>query len=214
MVPLAEVERDIPETRSNDGRCDRAGNFVFGTINERFDGRPLGSFYQFSREGVLKRLALSHVQIANSICFSPDGETLYYCDSPLREIRCCKYDPATAEVSDQRVFVSLGGQEGEPDGSVVDAEGCLWNAVWGGACIVRYHPDGTRDTVVKLPVPNPTCVGFGGDALDELYITTSRQEMTDEQLAAAPSAGGLYRVKVPVRGIPEASFTGNLSGRA
>ena len=107
VVPLVEVEPDIAETRSNDGRCDRAGNFVFGTINERFDGRPLGSFYQFSRKGVLKRLALRHVQIANSICFSPDGRTLYYCDSPLREIHCCRYDPATGQVSEQRVFAVL-----------------------------------------------------------------------------------------------------------
>jgi L-arabinonolactonase len=78
---------------------------------------------------------------------------------------------------------------------------------------VGYHPDGTRDTVIKLPVPNPTCVGFGGDAFDQLYITTSRKEMTDEQSAEAPTAGGLYRVKVSVRGIPEASFSGSLRVR-
>jgi L-arabinonolactonase len=214
IVPLREVERDTAETRSNDGRCDRAGNFVFGSMNDRFDGRPLGAFYQFSRDCVLKRLALGDVQIANSICFSPDGRTLYYCDSPLREIRCCCYDAATAQVSQQRLFASLGDQVGVPDGSVVDADGCVWNAVWGGGCVVRYRPDGSRDAVINVPVPNPTCVGFGGDRLDELYITTSRQEMTNEQLAAAPTAGGLYRVKVPVHGIPEPRFTSSLSGRA
>jgi L-arabinonolactonase len=200
VTHLVEVERDVPETRVNDGRCDAAGNFVFGTLNDTFDGRALGSFYQFSARNGLRKLALPPVRIANSICFSPDGLIMYHCDSPAREIRRCRYDVHTAAVRDDEGFTTLGESRGEPDGSVVDAEGYLWNAEWGGARIVRYSPRGEIDAIIPLPVPNPTCIAFGGTARDELYITTSRNEMSPGQLAASPAAGGLFRVRLPIRG--------------
>jgi L-arabinonolactonase len=200
VTSLADVERDLPETRVNDGRCDSAGNFVFGTLNDRFDGRALGAFYQYSAVRGLRRLALPQVRVANSICFSPDGRTLYYCDSTACEIRCCRYDPEAAAVSDDERFTALGDGLGGPDGSVVDAQGYLWNAQWGRARIVRYSPRGEIDAIIPLRVPNPTCVAFGGTARDELYITTSRMEMSPAQLAAAPHAGGLYRIGLPIRG--------------
>jgi L-arabinonolactonase len=200
VTPLVEVERDVPETRVNDGRCDGAGNFVFGTLNDRFDGRALGAFYQYSAGNGLRKLALPPVRIANSICFSPDGFVMYHCDSSAREIRRCRYDPDEAAVRDDDRFTTLGDPPGDPDGSVIDAQGYLWNAEWGGARIVRYSPHGEIDAIVPLPVPNPTCVAFGGTARDELYVTTSRQEMSPAQLAANPAAGGLFRVRLPVRG--------------
>src|SRR5215510_3562815 len=150
VTPLVEVERDIPETRVNDGRCDRAGNFVFGTLNDTFDGRELGAFYQYSAGKGLRKLALRPVRIANSICFSPDGHVMYHCDSPTREIRRCRYDPDEAAVRDDDLLTALGDPPGDPDGSVVDAEGYLWNAEWGGARVVRYSPRGEIDAVVPL----------------------------------------------------------------
>ena len=206
VTPLADVERDVRETRVNDGRCDGAGNFVFGTLNDTFDGRALGAFYQYSATRGLRRLALPKVRIANSICFSPDGQTLYWCDSPAREIRCCRYDPDTAAVGDDGPFTALSDDPGDPDGSVIDAQGYLWNAQWGGARIVRYSPRGEIDAIIPMPVPNPTCVAFGGKGRDELYITTSRQEMSSAQLAATPHAGGLYRIRLPIRGGREEIF--------
>lgn len=208
VTPLVEVERDVPETRVNDGRCDRAGNFVFGTMNDRPDGRALGAFYQYSAGNGLRKLALPPVRIANSICFSPDGFAMYHCDSAAREIRRCRYDPNEATVRDDERFATLGDPPGDPDGSVVDAQGYLWNAEWGGARIVRYSPRGDIEAIVPLPVPNPTCVAFGGPARDELYITTSRQQMSSVQLAANPAAGGLFRVRLPVCGRRAEVFSG------
>ena len=207
MASLADVEVDIPSTRLNDGRTDRAGNFVFGTMNQD-EGHPAtGSFYQWSTAAGLRRLDLPNVGIANSICFSPDGETMYFCDSPRRQIMTCRYDAGAAAVTDVKLFAELGSADGFPDGSVVDAEGHLWNAAWGAGVVRRYRPDGSLERNVSVPAKNPTCPLFGGDLLNELYITTARQEMSPAELARTPDAGGVYRADIPgVCGLPDAPF--------
>jgi L-arabinonolactonase len=206
VTPLAGVEPDIPSTRVNDGRTDRSGNFVFGTMNET-DGHPaLGSFYQWSRRHGLRRLDLPLVGIANSICFSPDGQTMYFCDSPRRRIMQCRYDAGSASVTSVQVFATLEPSEGIPDGSIVDAEGSLWNAAWGAAVVRRYRRDGTVAREIGVPAKNPTCLAFGGAALNELYITSARQEMSAAELERTPEAGGVYRAEIDLQGLPDALF--------
>jgi L-arabinonolactonase len=207
MVSLAAVEADLPATRLNDGRTDRSGNFVFGTMNQDAGNPPTGSFYQWSTRSGLRRLDLPHVGIANSICFSPDGGTMYFCDSPRRQIMTCRYDADTAAVSAVRTFAELGPSDGFPDGSIVDADGWLWNAAWGAGVVRRYRPDGSIEREVIVPAKNPTCPVFAGDGLNELYITTARQEMSAEELERTPEAGGVYRaVTADVHGLPDAPF--------
>jgi sugar lactone lactonase YvrE len=208
---IAEVERDLPSTRINDGRTDRSGHFVFGTMNEE-DGHPAtGSFYQWSTAEGLRRLELPRVGIANSICFSPDGGTMYFCDSPTGRIMQCRYDAAAASVSEVRVFAVLQSGGGKPDGSIVDAAGCLWNAAWGGAVVRRYRPDGTIEREIAVAAKNPSCVIFAGAALDELYITTARQEMSPPELERMPHSGGIFRAVVEdVTGLKDARFRDGL----
>jgi sugar lactone lactonase YvrE len=206
---LADVELELPHTRVNDGRTDRAGNLVFGTLSE--DQQKIGGFYQFSTRHGLRRLALPPVVIPNSICFSPDGGTMYFCDSPDRRIMQCTYEAEAAALADVREFVAFGSGQGLPDGSIVDADGCVWNAEWGAARVRRYTPAGRPDRDIAVPARNPTCVAFGGARLDELYITSSRQEMTEGELAAAPHAGGVYRALPGVAGIPDAPFNDSRS---
>jgi L-arabinonolactonase len=204
LVPL---EIDLMTMRTNDGRTDRAGNFVFGTLNENAERAPIGSFYQYSSRHGLRPLALGGVAIPNSICFSHDGRTMYYCDSVSGRILQCRYDAESAEVSDSRPFVELGAGRGLPDGSVVDADGCLWNAEWGAGIVRRYTPAGTIDHEVVVPAKNPTCPAFGGRDLTELYVTSARQEMTPVELAATPEAGGVYSARIAgIRGWPEQRF--------
>jgi L-arabinonolactonase len=204
---LADVELDLPTTRANDGRTDRSGNFVFGTMNQAEGHPPLGSFYQWSTRSGLRRLDLPRVGIANSICFSPDGETMYFCDSPRAQILACRYDADSASVSDVRVFATLGPTEGQPDGSIVDAGGHLWNAAWGAGVVRRYRGDGTVEREVSVAARNPTCPVFGGAGLNELYITTARQDMSPDELALVPEAGSVYRAVIyGVRGLPDALF--------
>lgn len=206
-VPAVALELDLSTTRVNDGRTDRAGNFVFGTMNEDPGEEPLGSFYQYSAAAGLRRLDLGGVHIPNSICFSLDGKTMYFCDSNQRRIMQCDYDAASASVANVRLFVAVGPGTGTPDGSIVDAEGCLWNAEWGSACVRRYTADGQLVRTIAVPAKNPTCPAFGGPDLGDLYVASARQQTTPEELARIPDAGSVYRAgAVGVRGVVDALF--------
>jgi L-arabinonolactonase len=204
IEPIMPIEPNLP-TRVNDGRTDRAGNFVFGTMKEPHDA-PAGSFYQYSSRHGLRRLALGGVAIPNSICFSPDGRTMYFCDSPQARIRQCDYDAESAHVGNVREFVRLKENTGSPDGSIVDSDGCVWNAVWGAGLVRRYDSNGGLLAEIPVPAKNLTCVAFGGEALDQLYVTSSRQELTDEELHAAPASGSVYRVQTASRGATDTLF--------
>jgi sugar lactone lactonase YvrE len=204
LQSLQGVEPDSSETRINDGRSDRHGNFVFGTKSVRADKAPVGSFYQYSAQHGLRRLALPGVSIPNSICFSADGGTLYFCDSLQPRISCCDYDPGTAAVSNSRVFAEMDHPQASPDGSIIDAEGHLWNAQWGAARVVRYRPDGQVERVVAVPVAQPSCCAIGDEGFDQLYITSARAELDAASLARMPTSGGVFRLSLPrALGLPE-----------
>jgi L-arabinonolactonase len=205
VIPILPIEPEVARTRINDGRIDRAGNFVFGTMNE--DHRPAnGSFYQYSSRFGLRRLEVGGVAIPNSLCFSVDGRTMYFCDSPTGVIRQCQYDAESAAVANVQEFTRYPEGTGFPDGSIVDSDGCLWNAVWGAGVVRRFDPNGKL--VVETPVPsrNLTCPAFGGDSLDQLFMTSSRQEMSEDDLTAAPTSGGVFELRGLSRGVPDAVF--------
>lgn len=210
LQTLAPVDAAEPRTRINDGRTDRSGRFVFGTMNEARERRPkstIASFYQFSLQHGLRRLALPAVAIANSICFSLDGRTMYFCDTLSRRIQQCDYDAETAQVDRVRPFTEMDRADAWPDGSVVDAEGCLWNAQWGAGRVVRYDPAGRPMAVYDAPAAHATCPAFGGEGRDELMLTTARAELDREALAAQPRAGSLFGLRLAGRlGVPDALF--------
>lgn len=197
LQTLAPVDAAEPRTRINDGRTDRAGNFVFGTLNEARERRPIASFYQYSMRHGLRRLALPAVAIANSICFSLDGRTMYFCDSPSRRILQCDYDADSAQVAHVREFAAVEAEGGDPDGSVIDAEGCLWNARWGSGQLVRYDAAGTLMARYGLPAAQATCPALGGPQQDELMLTTARTGLSRATLADQPLAGSLFGLRLP-----------------
>jgi L-arabinonolactonase len=199
-------EPEKPDTRLNDGRTDRRGRFVVGGMNEG-DGAANSSVIRFDPDGLVTTL-IRDVAISNSICFSPDGGTLYFTDTPQRRILAYPYDNETGTVGTPRLFADLSDQPGFPDGSCVDAEGGLWNAQWDGHRVVRYAPDGRMDAVVMLPVGKVTCCAFGGAQLDTLYITTSRLGMDDDALQREPLAGGLFAIRTAQRGVIDLPFFG------
>ena len=201
---LQAVEHDLTDTRINDGRADRHGNFVFGTKSERTGNAAIGSFYQYSARHGLRRLALPQAAIPNSICFSLDGLTLYYCDSMQPRIQCCDYEAESASVSNLRTFVEVDHPDASPDGSLIDAEGCLWNAQWGASRVVRYRADGQLDRIVVLPISQPSCCMIGGKDYDQLYITSARDGLSAQALAQTPAAGGVFQLRLLRRlGMPE-----------
>ncbi len=204
---ITDVEPDLPRTRCNDGRPDRGGNVVFGTMDDQKPRTPIGSFYQFSTAHGLRPLALPHCAVANSICFSPDGRTMYFTDTPTGIIRCGDYDADAAAITNVRDFAALAPEQGHPDGSTIDADGCLWNAAWGAGVVRRFTPEGRLDREVTIPTRNPTCPTFGGADLSTLFVTSSRQQHTPEELARAPHAGGVFAVRVSgVHGIADTLF--------
>lgn len=198
VIPL---EEDRPGNRTNDGRVDRSGGLWIGTMSRRGGQEPgAGAIYQY-RAGKLTTL-LTERNIPNSTCFSPDGRRAYYTHTG-DVIFTCELDPDTGlPVSEWVPFVKLDGPGGA-DGSVVDAEGYLWNARWGGSCVLRIAPDGTIDRTIELPVSRVTCPAFGGDDLRTLYITTAREHMTPEQIEKEPHAGSVFAIDVEVPGQPE-----------
>ena len=121
LLHLADVQAHEPRTRSNDGRADRHGNFVFGTMDESAAKTPVGAFYQYSATHGLRPLPLPGAAIPNSICFSPDGRTLYWCDSVQSTLQCCDYDPGAAQVGPSRVFAEVGLAGAAAYGSCIDA---------------------------------------------------------------------------------------------
>ena len=203
-TPVIPVEAEHPSTRINDGRCDRQGRFVFGTFNPA--EKAIGGFWRVHPDLSIERLPLPAAAVGNSICFSPDGGTMYYTDTPTRIICRLDYHP-DGRIGAPQVFVRLAPHDGFADGSCVDAEGGLWNAQWDGRCVVRYDASGAETVRITLPVSRPTCPAFGGAALDRLYVTSARQGLSSTHLEKEPVAGAVLAVDgVAWRGLPETRF--------
>lgn len=212
---IAELP-DAPEaTRLNDGRVDPAGRFVCGGMNEATPQRANAALFALEaggqRAGV--RHLLSGIACSNAICWSPDGATLYFSDMPTRRIDAFDYDVASGALARRRTFAELGGA-GAPDGSIVDAQGHVWNAQWGGGKLVRYRPDGSVEREIALPVSNPTCMAFGGPDLDILFITSAWFTLDGATREREPHAGSLFWMRPGVRGLPAARFRASALARA
>lgn len=203
---IFEFEPTNDETRTNDGRTDRQGRFVIGGMNEK-SGSANSSVIRIDADLSFTTL-INDVSCANSTCFSPDGETMYFADTPDKEIVAFDYDTAAGTISNRRQLASFSGEPGLPDGSCVDAEGGVWNAEWEGRRVVRVAPNGKIDRIIEVPVWKPTCCAFGGANLDTLYITTSRLMSDEEMLSKEPQSGGLFAVEPGVCGVIDAPFAG------
>lgn len=161
LQPVVAVDPAEPRTSIADGCTDRLGALVFGTANAASDRRPIGSFYHYSRQHGLRRLALPAVAQASGICFSMDGTRLYFADAARARILQCRYDAASASVAEVGLFAELAPGAG-PRGAAIDAEGCLWSAQAGR--LVRYAPDGSTLQTLDIDCSSPA---FGGRGLEE-----------------------------------------------
>jgi sugar lactone lactonase YvrE/DNA-binding IclR family transcriptional regulator len=206
LDPVVDPEADIPDNRFNDAKCDRTGRLWAGTT--RLDSSPgHGALYRFDQDGGFARMA-SGFTVSNGLDWSPDDRLLYFVDSAASRVYVFDVDPVRGEISNRRVLIETGHEEGRPDGLTVDAEGGIWCAMWDGWAIRRYTPDGRLDAVVRLPVPRPSSCIFGGDDLATLYITTGRIRLSAKHLAEAPLSGSLFAFRPGVRGLPAAAFAG------
>jgi sugar lactone lactonase YvrE len=208
ITPLAEVHHPKPPMRLNDGRTDREGRFVCGSmVLHRRD--PEGRLYRVETDGRVTPL-LDGIAVSNSTCFSPDGRTMYFADSLAGVIRAWDYG-LDGPLSNQRDFADTRPEGSGPDGATVDAEGCLWVALVMAARIARYSPEGRLLRVMDVPVPYPSCPCFGGPELDTLYVTSIR-DSGNVLRSDAPAAGALVELRgIGVRGLPEVRYAGALA---
>ncbi len=200
---VAPVGQGRPKLRMNDGACDSNGRFWAGSMH--VDEVPgAGSLYRIEPDGHVKTM-LGDVTISNGIGWSPDDTVMYYVDTPTLGVDAFDYDAASCAISNRRRIVTIEEGAGSPDGLVVDAEGCVWVALWDGWAVRRYSPDGTLRGVVEVPVARVTKPAFGGAKLDELYITTAAPDAPDPE---QPHAGGIFLVRPGVRGLPANLYAG------
>jgi sugar lactone lactonase YvrE len=205
---LMDVEYDQPRNRFNDGKVDRRGRYWAGTMNDVDWDTPSGSLYRLDPSLELTHLR-GAVVCANGLGWSPDDRTFYFGESFRYAIFAYDFDLDAGALPARRVFATVDRRsEAFPDGLTVDAEGGVWSAQNGAGRVVRYAADGEVTHEVEVPVPQPTSCIFGGRELDVLYITTSRQNMTSEQLARYPLSGSVFAVRPGLSGVPEPLFAG------
>ncbi|MBE9166313.1 SMP-30/gluconolactonase/LRE family protein [Pleurocapsales cyanobacterium LEGE 06147] len=201
---LMSVEADKPDNRLNDGKCDRQGRFWFGSMSE---AEPQANLYRYDPDGSLHVMEMG-LTISNGMGWSPDEKTFYLTDSPTQKIYAYDFDVETGQINNRRVFVDLSGEPFVPDGLAIDSEGYLWSAMWDGWCLIRFDPEGQEVLRVQMPVQRPTCCTFGGEQLNDLYITTASVGLSQKEIQKSFYSGDLFCLKTDVRGMSAVSYQG------
>ncbi|MFE9770591.1 SMP-30/gluconolactonase/LRE family protein [Streptomyces sp. NPDC005931] len=197
------LHRDpVPGRRANDAAVAPDGSLWAGTM--RYDEAPGGgTLSRVTGDGTVE-VALDDVAVSNGTGWSPDGRLMYYADTPTRRVDVLDHDPDSGRVTGRRTFAVVEDDAGFPDGLTVDADGCVWVALWEGGALRRYTPAGNLDRVVPLPVPRVTACAFGGGDLTDLYVTTARTGPS----APHPLAGSLLVIPGAGRGVAQPAFAG------
>jgi sugar lactone lactonase YvrE len=195
---LQPVEEDLPGNRINDGFADQRGRLWFGTMDDA-EKNPTGSLYR-REHGILNKQDDNYV-ITNGPAMSPDGKTLYHTDTLLRTVYAFDVD-AAGNLSGKRPFIVIDGS-GYPDGMAVDAEGCLWIALFGGWRIERFLPSGELIGVLPFPCANITKLAFGGADLQTVHVTTAWKGLSSAERLQQPLAGGLFSFRADTPGLAQ-----------
>ena len=203
LMPIVDVESGL-DNRLNDGRVDPWGRLWIGTMDNQLH-RPNGALYRVDPDRTVERI-FGDVIVSNGIAFSPDRRRFHFTDTRRHQSFVFDMDPDDGTIANRTLFADYAATGERPDGACFDVDGGLWTAFFAGGRVVRYAPDGQIDTVISLPVSNPTCVCFGGVDLRTLYITTAAKFLTPEQRAAQPLAGGLFAVEGVAQGLAENRF--------
>ena len=206
LALIIDPEPGLPDNRLNDGKVDRQGRFVFGSM-DTLEESASARLYRLDADLSLHTLD-ENIIVSNGPCWSPSGETFYFCDTWSGEIWAYDYDLATGAASNRRTFAKVdtrGG--GAADGCTVDAEGCLWQALVYAGQLVRYSPDGKVDRVLEMPVKKVTSLTFGGPNLDTLFVTSMARPPLPRFPADGQQRGALFAITgLGVQGIAERRF--------
>ena len=214
LTLIEHIEADQPRSRLNDGKCDRQGRFVAGGMDDQ-EALKICGLLSLGRDLKITQIDQGII-CSNGPCWSPDGKTFYFADTFQQTMWAYDYDLATGALSRKRRFASTTEETGFFDGSTVDAEGCVWNALVIGGELIRYTPDGEIERRIGMPVRNITSLNFGGPNLDEIYVTSMARvrhpavhEHFAKQVKPQFGAGSLFRIRgLGIKGLPEPRFAG------
>ncbi len=188
---FAAPESGLPDNRFNEGKCDPEGRFWAGTMSHGFD-EGKGSLYLVDKDKTVTK-QIPGVTISNGLAWTADHQTLYYVDTPTWQVAAFRYDPASGAISDKRIAIQIPEEDGWPDGMTIDTEGMLWIAHWDGWRVTRWDPvTGKKLLTIRIPVAKVSSCTFGGEHFEDLYITTARIGLTENQLKDQPLAGSLF----------------------
>lgn len=203
---IGDPEPDLRRTRLNDGKVDRQGRFLAGSMDYE-ERDPICGLYRLDADLKITKLE-SEIIVSNGPCWSPDGRIFYFADSFKRAIYAYDYDIEGGDLLSRRLFVSFEPLRGFPDGATVDEEGCVWSAEVFSGRLIRFTPDGVIDRIVGLPVSSTTSLTFGGANLNVAYVTSMGRPIGGVK-PAEREAGGMFAIHgLGVRGLPEPRFKG------
>jgi len=204
---LAKKEEELPNNRFNDAKCDPAGRIWAGTMDFVGNRAEAGGLYTLEKNLHVQQ-KLANISCSNGMAWSADEQSFYYIDSPTRKIAVYSYNKATGEINNKRTIVKISHKEGMPDGMTIDTDGMLWVALWGGSALACYNPtNGKCIRKIELPVSNVTSCTFGGENLEDLYITTARAGLSNRDLKNQPLAGRVFVCKnTGSKGLPAHRF--------
>ncbi len=199
--PLLQPEPPEPTVRFNDGKVDRQGRFLCGSMGRH--GERLGRLWRVDRSGRADML-VDGIQISNSLCFSPDGATMYFADSLEGTIRAYPYGD---RLGPMRILVDTRAWGSGPDGATVDADGYIWVCLVLAGRVARFSPEGRLDRLIDMPVDLPSSVAFGGADMATLYVTSIKDSGSGRAISKHPDGGRLFAITgLGVHGIPETRF--------
>ena len=205
---FCDVEKNKPGNRFNDGKCDPSGRFWVGSM--AYSQAPkLASLYCIDENGKATT-KIDSVTISNGIVWTKDKKTMYYIDTPTKNIKAYDFDNETGNISNERIAVKVSDSLGFPDGMAIDENDQLWVGMWNGNAVLHFDPlNGKLLSKVNVPAHNVTSCAFGGENLDVLYITTSSLDMTPEEQKKYPLAGSIFKVKTNTKGVKSSFFKTN-----
>ena len=199
---LTDPESGKPDNRFNDGKCDPAGRFWAGTMN--LSGKKgAGSLYALEAGGTVV-CKIPEVSVSNGLAWSPDHTRFYFIDTAEGAVAAFDYDITSGHISNKSTAITIPPQMGKPDGMTIDTEGMLWVALWKGWGVARCNPrTGEILQQIKLPVSQVTSCTFGGKEWRDLYITTAKTGLSQEDIKNQPLAGSVFVIKnTGFKGLP------------
>lgn len=200
LTLLTDPESHLSENRFNDGKCDAMGRLWAGTMQKDGQGSS-GSLYVLNADYEVQK-AEENLGISNGLAWNKENTVFYLIDTPTQTVAAYDFELETGRISNKRTVIHVPDEEGFPDGMTIDEEGMLWIAHYNGSQVARWNPEtGEKMESCKLPVSQVTCCTFGGPDLNELYVTTGRENLDEDAAAEQPHAGSLFKIQTSAKGL-------------